>query len=87
MKIGKVIGVVWASKKVSEINGCRMYIIQPISSENKKVGIPLVAADPQNIAAGGDRVIYVTGTDASQAFNSGFSPVNASVVALVDGVT
>jgi microcompartment protein CcmK/EutM len=87
MKLGKVIGVVWSSKKVKEIDGCRMYILQPITSEGKNSGNRLVAADPQNIASSGDSVVYVTSTDAVQAFDSGFAPVNASIVALVDEVS
>ena len=86
MKLGVVIGVVWATKKVKEINGCRMYIVQPISTEGKITESPLVVADPQNIAATGDRVIYVTSTDAAEAFDSGFAPVNASIVELVDEI-
>lgn len=86
MKLGKVIGVVWASKKVKEIESCRMYIIQPVSTKGENTGNPIVAADPQNIASGEDSVVYVTSTDAVQAFDSGFAPVNASIVALVDEV-
>jgi ethanolamine utilization protein EutN len=86
MKLGKVIGVVWASKKVKEIEGCRMFILQPVSSEGENTGSPLVAADPQNIASSADSVVYVTSTDAVQAFDSGFAPVNASIVALVDAI-
>ena len=86
MKLGIVIGVVWATKKVKEINGCRMYIVQPISGDEKFTESPLVVADPQNIAATGDRVIYVTSTDATEAFYSGFAPINASIVELVDEI-
>ncbi|MHB8578249.1 MAG: EutN/CcmL family microcompartment protein [Ignavibacteriaceae bacterium] len=87
MKLGVIIGVVWATKKVKEINGCRMYIVQPISTKGKKTDTPLVVADPQNIAAAGDKVIYVTSSDATQAFESGFAPVNASIVELVDEIS
>jgi microcompartment protein CcmK/EutM len=87
MKLGIVTGVVWASRKVKEMEGCRMYIIQPISSEGNITETQLVAADPQSLAAPGDRVIYVTSTDATQAFNNGFAPVNASIVELVDGIS
>jgi len=86
MKLGEVIGVVWATKKVRELDGCRMMIVQPVSSTGKKMDSPLVAADPQNIAAAGDTVVFVTSTDAAQAFASGFAPVNASIVELVDYV-
>lgn len=85
MKLGLVIGVVWASKKVNELVGCRLYIVQPVTSEGKKSGSPVVAADPKNIAAAGDITVYVTGTDAAQAFND-LAPVNASIVELVDKV-
>jgi hypothetical protein len=45
---------------------------------------PLVVADPLNLATGGDTVVYVTSTDATQAFDNGFAPVNASIVELVE---
>jgi len=86
MKLGVVTGVVWASRKVEELNGCRLYIVQPVSSEGKITTNPLVVADPKRLAAPGDTIVYVTSTDAAQAFDSGFAPVNASVVELVDGI-
>ncbi len=86
MKLGRVIGNVWASKKVKELQGCRMHIVQPINANGKSTVSPLVVADPQNIASLGDRVVYVTSTDAVEAFESGFAPVNASIVLLVDGI-
>ena len=60
MKLGIVIGVVWASRKVKEIDGCRMYIVQPISSDGKINDTALVTADPKRLAAPGDKVLYVT---------------------------
>ena len=87
MKIGIVTGVVWASRKVKEVEGCRMYVVQPISSDGDIIDIPLVVADPQRLAAPGDKIIYVTSTDASQAFDNGFAPVNASVVQLIDSIS
>ena len=86
MKLGVVTGVVWASRKVKELNGCRMYIVQPVTSQGKISESPLVAADPGNIAAPGDTIVFVTSTDASQAFKDGFAPVNASIVELVDEI-
>ncbi|RJP69098.1 MAG: hypothetical protein C4539_08005 [Ignavibacteriales bacterium] len=87
MKLGVVIGVVWASKKVKELDACTLYIVQPVSSSGKKIDNPLVVADPNNIAASGDKVVFVTSTDATQVFANGFAPVNASIVELVDGIT
>lgn len=86
MKLGIVFGVVWSSKKAEELNGCRMYIVQPVSSSGDKTGNPLVVADPCTLAGPGDLVAYVTGTDAAQAFKNGMSPVNASIVELVEKI-
>lgn len=86
MKLGKVIGVVWATRKVEELNGCRLSVVQPISTKGECTGNPLVVADPKSIGSVGDEIIYVTSTDATQAFDSGFAPVNASIVQLVDEI-
>lgn len=86
MKLGIVIGVVWASKKTAELTGCRLSIVQPVSSDLKPTDLPLVVADPLNLATGGDTVVYVTSTDATQAFENGFAPVNASIVELVEEI-
>jgi microcompartment protein CcmK/EutM len=87
MKLGVVTGVVWASGKVKELEGCRLYIVQPVTAEGEIKGAAVVAADPQRLAGAGDKVVYVTSTDAVQAFDSGFAPVNVSIVGLVEGVT
>jgi ethanolamine utilization protein EutN len=86
MKIGKVIGNVWADRKVPQLQGCRLHVVQPINSTYKDIDHPLVIADPQNLAGPGDIIIYVTSTDAVQAFDSVFAPVNACVVELVDSI-
>ena len=87
MKLGEIIGVVWASRKVEEFNGCRLHVIQPVSSNGDNYGNPIVVADPHNIGTVGDLVVYVTSTDAAQAFDNGYAPVNASVVKLVDEIS
>jgi len=87
MKLGKVIGKVWAERKVPQLHACRLHVVQPVTSELKKTGSVLVVADPQNIAGTGDTIVYVTSTDAVQAFDSGDAPVNACVVELVDAIS
>lgn len=86
MKLGVVIGMVWASRKVDELEGCRLNIVQPVSSTGEATGNPIVAADPMGLSASGDTVVYVTSTDASQIFERGYAPVNASIVELVDHI-
>ena len=83
MKLGKVIGKVWADRKVPELEGTRLLIVQPVSSTGKDLGSPIVAADPKNLAGSSDTVVFVTNTDAAEAFAAD-APVNASIVELVD---
>ncbi|MBN1550549.1 EutN/CcmL family microcompartment protein [bacterium] len=84
MKLGNVIGNVWAERKVKQLHGCRLLVVQPIQSSGRPCGSPLVVADPGRLAGIGDTVVIVTSTDAAQAFDSGVAPVNAAVVELVD---
>jgi ethanolamine utilization protein EutN len=86
MRLGKVLGKVWAVQKVKELQNCRFLIVQPIQTSGKRQGDPIVCADPQQISGPGDRVVYVTSTDATQAIQTGFAPVNACIVELVDSV-
>jgi ethanolamine utilization protein EutN len=84
MRLGKVIGKVWAERKTDSLRGCRLVLVQPVSSGGTAAGRPVVAADPQNLAGAGDTVVFVTNTDAVQAFESADAPVNACIVELVD---
>ena len=85
MKLGTVIGMVWADRKVQALEGVRLVIVQPESANGTKSGTPIVAADPRNLSGCGDRVVVVTNTDAIEAFDREV-PVNAAIVELVDFV-
>lgn len=85
MRLGKVIGTVWAERKVPELKGCRLLVVQPVNASAKNAGKVLVAADPAMLSGVGDKVVFVTSTDATQVF-PGIAPVNAAIVELVDSV-
>ncbi len=86
MKLGRVIGNVWAERKVDCLRGCRLLIVQPVHHSGKPSGKPLVVADPKQLAGNHDTVVFVTSTDAAQAFDSGIASVNAAIVELVDHI-
>ncbi len=74
MKIGKVVGSVWATRKASCLQGQTFLVV-------KADGDEIVAAD--QVGAGpGDRVLLVTGTAAGRFCMD--APVDAAVVAIVD---
>ena len=74
MKIGKVVGSIWATRKAACLQGQTVLVVAAGEEE-------LVAAD--QVGAGpGDRVLLATGTVASRYCMD--APVDAAVVAIVD---
>lgn len=74
MKIGKVTGAIWATRKAQCLQGQTFLVVETVDEE-------LVAAD--QVGAGpGDRVLLATGTVASRFCMD--APVDAAVVAIVD---
>lgn len=74
MKLGKVVGSVWATRKAPCLQGQTFLIIE---SDGQKI----VAAD--QVGAGpGDKVLLATGTVATKFCME--APVDAAVVAIVD---
>ena len=74
MKIGKVTGSVWATRKAGCLAGQTFLVVKTAQEE-------LVAAD--QVGAGtGDRVLLVTGTVASRFCMD--APIDAAVVAILD---
>ena len=74
MKIGTVIGSVWATRKAACLQGQTFLVVEEGDKQ-------IVAAD--QVGAGeGDRVLLATGTVASRYCMD--APVDAAVVAILD---
>ena len=74
MRVGKVIGAIWATRKAPCLQGQTFLVVK---SEEEVI----VAAD--QVGAGeGDRVLLATGTVASRYCMD--APVDAAIVAIVD---
>lgn len=84
MKVGKIIGSIWATRKEQRLEGYKLLLVQPLDvMDNSRDGAPIVAAD--TIGAGvGERVIYVSGSSARSATGDNATPVDAMVVGIVD---
>ena len=75
MKMGTVVGSVWATRKAGCLSG-QTFLVVDTGKED------LVAAD--QVGAGpGDRVLLVTGTVAAKFCMD--APIDAAVVAILDG--
>lgn len=84
MKVAKVIGTIWATRKEEKLNGLKLLIVQPLNVlDDSRHEMPIVAADI--IGAGvGEKVLVVSGSSARNAAGDTNTPVDATVVGIVD---
>ncbi|MCI1305518.1 MAG: EutN/CcmL family microcompartment protein [Lachnospiraceae bacterium] len=84
MKVAKVIGNIWATRKDERLSGLKLLLVQPLDVRDDSThSDPIVAADL--IGAGvGEKVIVVNGSSARSAVNDMGTPVDATVVGIVD---
>lgn len=85
MQLAKVIGSVVATMKDPSLEGAKILMIQPLTDDMKPTGYPIAAVDVAQ-AGGGDLVYWITAREASLALPEPFSPVDASIVGIVDCV-
>lgn len=85
MLLGKVIGTIWATRKYDAIKGYKLQLVQPINSEKKKLGSPIIAVDTAG-AGPGEIIFYVTASEAVIPLDVDMAPVDASIVGIVDTI-
>ena len=83
MKLGRITGKVWATKKDPKLDGLKFYIMQPVNEEDKSIGNPLVAIDTVG-SKEGDLVFWVGGAEATLPIPGRQIPSDVSIVGLVD---
>ena len=85
MQLGKIIGTIWATRKYEAVTGYKMLFVQPINSEGKNLGEPIIALD--TVGAGtGEIIYYVTASEAVIPLDVDMAPVDASIVGIVDSI-
>ena len=83
MQLAKVLGSVVATQKHDSLVGVRLLLIQPQDENGVPDGDAIVAADPLQAGAG-EIVEWTTGREAALALPVTFSPVDTSIVRIVD---
>lgn len=86
MKLAKVTGTVTATRKDEKLIGCKLMLIQPITPDEKKDGSVLIAVDTVGCGVN-DIVMFVTGTASRLAARKPDSPLDVSVVGIVDTIS
>ena len=85
MRLAKVIGNIWATRKEEALTGLKLLIVQPIEVDGTPSGSSIVVGD--RVGAGiGETVLVVSGSSARKATDRDETPIDAVVVAIVDTV-
>jgi ethanolamine utilization protein EutN len=84
MLIAKVIGTVVATRKHEHLVGSKIQVVQPLAPQTESpLGDPFVVVDA--VGAGvGETVIVVRGSGARKAVDKPDSPVDATIIGIVD---
>lgn len=86
MKIGRIIGTVVATRKDEKLTGAKLMVTQPLDIGLNPKGDPIIAVD--TVGAGiGELILYVTGTASRIAARKKDSPIDASIVGIIDEIT
>lgn len=85
MRLGRVIGTVWATQKDPSLTGRRMVLVQPTGADGSDRGRPTVALDTCD-AGPGDAVLFVTSAEAALPFKPphDLTATDATIVGVVD---
>ncbi len=84
MLICRVIGNVWATKKLDSLNGQKLMIVEETQSPKTRSRV-FVAAD--TVGAGiGEDVLVVTGSTARKAAGKIEVPVDSAIVGIIDSM-
>ena len=83
MKLGRVVGKLWATVKDKKLNGLKLYLMQPVDESDRPLGSELVAVDTVG-SKEGDLVYWVGGAEATFPFQDRQIPSDVTIVGLVD---
>lgn len=94
MILARVIGNVWSTRKEESLRGLKFLVVQPVNLSYDETGLPrltdignsIVAAD--QIGAGEEEIVMVaSGSSARQGLSNHNTPVDATIVGIIDKET
>ncbi len=83
MKLGRVIGTMVASVKADGMEGLKLLIVRPLTSDLKVEGEPFVATDASAQAGPDDLVTYERSREAALLHDPWFIPVDHAIGGIV----
>lgn len=83
MQLAKVIGSVVCTRKLADLEGVKMVVMQPIDSSGANVGSPLIGVD--SICAGeGETVFYAKSKEGAMTLPTPTVCADAGVAGILD---
>lgn len=83
MRLGIVVGNIWATRKEEGLTGLKLLVVQPIKPDGSFTQTPIIAAD--RIGAGtGDRIIFTEGSSARAIMPECNAPLDAAIIGIID---
>lgn len=86
MKLGRVIGRVWATAKDATLEGKKILLVQPTDPDGHDAGEAILALDAVDAGAGERVLILDEGGSAGIVFALDDPPIRTVVVGVVDEV-
>ncbi len=86
MILGKVIGNVVSTMKLSIYSGYKILVVQPVNPEGKPLGKTVLAIDTVQAGLGDTVIVIDEGNSARQIINDPMAPVRCVVSGVVDEV-
>jgi ethanolamine utilization protein EutN len=83
MQLARVLGRVVSTVKQETLVSVTLQWIQPLASDGKHAGKPMVAVDPVGTGPG-EVVVFITSREAALTLREPFAAVDAGIVAKVD---
>ena len=83
MKLGRILGKVWASIKDSKLEGLQLKLMQPVDENDEPMGRTLIAIDTLG-TRDNDLVYWVSGAEACLSVKSKAIPSDVTIVGFVD---
>jgi len=86
VRLGRVVGNVYATQKFRKFEGLKFLQVQPLDLNRKPRGLPMTAVDLVDAGEGDEVLICTEGQSAVDAVGLGDNPLDAIVLAVVDSV-
>lgn len=87
MKLGRVIGRVWATAKDEHLEGRKILLVRPLDAEGRAGGEAYLAVDSVGAGAGERVLVLDEGNSAGQVLHLDQPPIRTVVVGVVDEIT